>query len=342
MANGDAQNPMAPILQFVQPKREVPMGEALSRQIQEHAQSSPIFDAQREGIKETQAAIEQLKTAPKANQNLGVLAALTDIISGTGTQYSQLYNTMKPKDKSKQELELQKLLDKKQRGLTDDQLKFMQNQMVSVGQTPGVGQALGKSLTPFEKKRDEAFAKDVALWNEGGGFAKVAGNIEALKDVEQQLGEPGDLTNTLKPEWFRKFAPEFVGGDPESVAAEQQVGFVVQQSLKEILGGQFSEKEGQQLIKRSYDPALSDTQNQKKLAGLTKRLEMMAKAKQDAIDHAVEFGTLKGFKGSSAESLDEWTKEQADKLKKDFKIKDTKASKKNPSFEEWKKMKGHQ
>lgn len=347
MANGDAQNPMAPIFQVVQSKREVPMGEQLAQMLQQRAQQSPLFEAQRSQIDETKQAIADIKAkseASKQHKSLPALAALADIFSGNkNMQYTQLAKSMAPADKTKEINELTKLLASQQAALTDDQINFMKEQMIGVG---GGSASSNMGLTPFEKKRDEAFAKDVASWTDAGGYAKVAGNLDALRDIHKQLGEPGDLTNTIKPEFVRKYFPEGLGGDRASVEAQQQVGFVVQQSLKEILGGQFAKEEGVQLINRSYDPALTDEQNQKKLSGMIARLESMAQAKQEAIDYAIQNGTLKGFKGNTKNmTLQEWQAQEAEKLKKDYgvgKYQKKKDAAKKPSFEEWKKQKGYE
>ena len=74
-----------------------------------------------------------------------------------------------------------------------------------------------------------------------------------------------------------------------------RVNNVVQQSLKTILGGQFSEKEADRLIASYYNPALPEKFNQKRLAELRTQL----KEKTDYLDarnkYFIENGTLNGF-----------------------------------------------
>jgi len=186
MANGEQQNQMAPIFQAVMPQKKTPMGEALAMQLQERAQQSPLFEAQREGITETQQALAKIAEAPKQNQNMGVLAALTDIVSGTGTKYSQLYNSMKPKDQTKATLELKKLLRSQQQGLTDDQLKFMQNQMIAGG---NAANPLDNKLKSMRVKAEEAKIKKIE------DQAKV--QSESLKNVGQILVRDINLVNDI-------------------------------------------------------------------------------------------------------------------------------------------------
>jgi hypothetical protein len=65
--------------------------------------------------------------------------------------------------------------------------------------------------------------------------------------------------------------------------------------MKEILGAQFTEKEGVQLIKRSYDEGLSEEQNLARLNAMIMQLEAAANAKEQMIDHFVKKGTLAGM-----------------------------------------------
>jgi uncharacterized protein (UPF0371 family) len=70
-----------------------------------------------------------------------------------------------------------------------------------------------------------------------------------------------------------------------------------------------SREEAKQLIKRTYDPRLTDAQNKQKLDSLIKQMETQAKNKQRAVEHFEKFGSLKGFKGSSATSLKDFDNE---------------------------------
>ena len=82
------------------------------------------------------------------------------------------------------------------------------------------------------------------------------------------------------------------------------------QSLKEILGGQFTEKEGQKLVQQTYDPRLSDEDNRAKVQASYDKLTALAEAKQKAVKYFSENGTLKGFQGSDSNTIDGFIKEK--------------------------------
>lgn len=154
-----------------------------------------------------------------------------------------------------------------------------------------------KTLTPGELKADQEFSKDYQKWATGG-FSNVQSNLSKLKAVLADIKDPNtERGSVILPESVRART------NPGSVTAEQQVGNVIFQSLKEILGGQFTEKEGQKLVQQTYDPRLSDEDNAVKLEAAIKQLEDMALAKQASSQYFGEKGTLKGFKGTSQNQI---------------------------------------
>ena len=78
------------------------------------------------------------------------------------------------------------------------------------------------------------------------------------------------------------------------------MGQVVQQSLRETLGGQFAQKEGEALIQRAYDEALPPEMNAARLRALFTQLQSIAESKQAMYDHVKERGTLEGYQGPLA------------------------------------------
>lgn len=160
----------------------------------------------------------------------------------------------------------------------------------------------GLELTPGQKKLDETFAKEYSEWNAAGGFAATMKDIEKLKndvldnlDPENQRGD--QLSGVLEK-------TPLVGQAlfPKEKAITQNLESVVMKSLKKILGGQFSEKEGQKLIEAAYDEQLSDAENYKRVKNLVEQLETMAKAKEASSKYFEKHGTLKGYKASDGQS----------------------------------------
>jgi len=170
--------------------------------------------------------------------------------------------------------------------------------------TSSSGKVSKNDLTPGELKADQSFATDFQKWV-SGGFSNTQANIAKLENVLSDIEDPNtERGNVLLPESIRART------NKASVTVEQDVGNVVFQSLKEILGGQFTEKEGQKLVQQTYDPRLSDTENAAKLRATIKSLKDMATAKQSSAQHFSDNGTLKGFGGVSSNKIQSETSQE--------------------------------
>ena len=169
------------------------------------------------------------------------------------------------------------------------------------------GQEIGRRpITPGEVKPaplapqtkgqeaiDQEFGKEYATFKASGGFADVSKQIQQLRDVSGRL-EKENLTGKFVGSIPDASLPYFA---PEAQAAQDAVEEVVQRNLRLVLGAQFTEKEGERLIARSYNIKLSGTENKKRVDRLVTQIETAARAKQEAIDYFEVNGTLKGFKG---------------------------------------------
>ena len=148
-------------------------------------------------------------------------------------------------------------------------------------------------LTKAEEAVDKAFGTEYATFATGG-FADVQKNIKQLKEVRDRLTKRDDLTGPVVgnlPNAMRRVT------NPSSIAAQEAVEEVVQRNLKLVLGAQFTEKEGEKLIARAYNPALEEGENKKRLDRLIGAIETAYEAKKRAAEYYETHGTLKGFKG---------------------------------------------
>ena len=80
---------------------------------------------------------------------------------------------------------------------------------------------------------------------------------------------------------------------------------VVQSNLKAVLGGQFSEREAQQLLARSFNAKLLPDENIRRIQNLQKSIELAFEQKLKAIEYFEENNTMVGFKGASSITLDQ-------------------------------------
>jgi hypothetical protein len=279
---------------------------------------------------------QALNNIPQQQQGLDLtpLAALADSWSNSpNSRLAQAYQGMKPQDNTFKKQALQQQLMQQEQGLTGDEIDLLKL-MDQRKRANEKGKEL--NLTPGEKKRDEDFAKKANEWDATGGFASFAGNLDRLKGSVVELEKDGDLANTVMPKFMRDIFK------PESSKTQEDIEFVAQQSLKQILGGQFSKEEGAQLIQRTYNPRLPDEVNVRKLNTLIKQLDVQGRAKQAALDYFKENGTLKGFKGTSATTISDFEKELKEKIMgKSEKSEGKKENKyQDPEFLKWRKANG--
>ena len=155
------------------------------------------------------------------------------------------------------------------------------------------GTPTGKPLTPAQRKVDEAFGTEYQTYVASGGFSDTVKQIQQLKDAAMEL-EKGGISGPM------------IGMTPDSVLAvtnpramqtRESIEEVVQRNLRIVLGAQFTEKEGERLISRSFNPKLPDAENATRLNRLIKQMETAAAAKNEAVRYYEENGTLQGWKG---------------------------------------------
>lgn len=162
---------------------------------------------------------------------------------------------------------------------------------------------LADNLTPGEKRVDQAFAKSYEDFVLSGSAADFDKNLKQMRGVHGELTDPKGA-NLTGPVLGRM--PDFVTAytNPEAVDARQSVEEVVQRNLRIILGAQFTQKEGENLIARAYNPALDEATNAKRLERLITSMEKMKEAKLKAMDYFERNGTMKGFRGTTQFSVD--------------------------------------
>jgi len=95
--------------------------------------------------------------------------------------------------------------------------------------------------------------------------------------------------------------------DPKGVNVQEQIEEVVQRNLREVLGAQFTEKEGARLISRAYNPQLGPAYNVPRLRRLFSQMEQAAKAKEAMADYFEKNETLMGYKGPTIQIEDFYT-----------------------------------
>lgn len=141
-----------------------------------------------------------------------------------------------------------------------------------------------------QKTVDKEFAKDYNEWTSGG--AKVArSEIDKLKNVINELERgklsTGGLTGVLTDRLTSN----------KLLQARSDVQSTVMNSLRSIVGASFTEKEGERVIKNTWNESDSTENNIARLRRLVGDLENKANDKDSKSSYfETTGGTLKGFK----------------------------------------------
>jgi len=188
--------------------------------------------------------------------------------------------------------DLGQFVEAKRLGIIPSSMEF--EEFKKIGKGPLVQNILGGSqLTPGQEAVDKKFADDYVAWRGGGGQDMVA-QISQLKPVIQALEEGKSITGmkvAVQPDLLLAMT------NPQALQSREQVEEVVQRNLRAVLGPQFTEKEGERLIARAYNPKLPPEENAKRLRRLFLQMSTAAEQKQEMVDYFEQNGTLRGFKG---------------------------------------------
>ena len=158
------------------------------------------------------------------------------------------------------------------------------------------GASRGLGLTVGQQAVDKNFAKEYSDFVAGGGYADVDKNLAQLRDVHKLLKDPNvdNLTGRVIGSTPRSIRELIM---PQSVNVQEAVEEVVQRNLRLILGAQFTQKEGERLISRAYNPKMDEAENAKRVGRLLGAIERAAAQKIRAARYFEQNGTLVGFKG---------------------------------------------
>lgn len=164
--------------------------------------------------------------------------------------------------------------------------------LAASGKNVGPG---GVKLTKGQEAADKEFGKSYADYQAAGGSADVEKQLQQLQQVSDSLGGEGNNFTGPVVGMIPDFARSFT--NPEAIAAKNKVDEVVQRNLRLVLGAQFTEKEGERLIARAYNPQLSSKENKRRVDSLIRQIKTAAQTKEDAARYFEENGTLSGWKG---------------------------------------------
>lgn len=149
-------------------------------------------------------------------------------------------------------------------------------------------------LTEGEKVIDELTAKEYSEYVNLGGKSAVQSKIKKLNKAIQDLEGSDDLNS-----WLTGVLPESMKAlfNEKGLSVQQAVESVIQENLRETLGAQFAQKEGEMFMARGYDARLSDEDNIERVKSLLKEIEDRASARTQTFDYFKKNKTMKGYDG---------------------------------------------
>jgi len=152
-------------------------------------------------------------------------------------------------------------------------------------------------LTFAQQKEDETFG--TIINDEEKKILTYRKDESDLKDAMRVLGS-GEGTG----KWIgvKDMFGVLAFTDPQAKATYDRVTGIVQRTLRETLGAQFTEKEAAMLIGRAYDTALSPQENAKRVASLLSQITDINEARQAKVDHYRNNGSLKTYKAPAVNS----------------------------------------
>jgi hypothetical protein len=168
---------------------------------------------------------------------------------------------------------------------------------------------IGGAVAGALGKVNETYATNEYLPWIGGRGADTKSQIAQLGSVLGRI-EAGEQLSGPLIGTMNTLAPGFVNAImfPDATNAREQVEEVVQRNLREVLGSQFTEKEGERLISRAYNPALPPAENAARLRRLVLQMQSAAEAK-DAMSKYFESNnySLEGYRGVTPGINDFWS-----------------------------------
>lgn len=155
------------------------------------------------------------------------------------------------------------------------------------------------NLTPGQDAADKAFGKEAAEYYYGGGKASTEKNVAKLEGAVDKLKNSPGLTGgwtTRVPLLNSDYMQDSI--NPEMSQVRDDIRGAIQGSLRATLGAQFTEKEGEAIFNRSFNPRLSAEENVRRATDEIDAIKRMAAQKDQSMGGFLARGTLKGSRPS--------------------------------------------
>ena len=144
------------------------------------------------------------------------------------------------------------------------------------------------------KAIDKVVAEDYGKWMMGGASA-ASSRITKLNNAIADLSTRTDISGPVEGFIVENMPTAASAFYPEAQNVKDVIESVVQEDLRSILGGQFAQLEAKELIKRAYNPRLSEKQNLARVQLLLAQIKNVTNLRQNLFDYFAKNETTKDF-----------------------------------------------
>ena len=155
----------------------------------------------------------------------------------------------------------------------------------------------GQMQSPGQQRLDETMVDEMQTWNSQGRFAfatKLDKYDEILSVLDDQNNITGALVGTVMdhgwiPESFKALT---VG---QAINTLDTIRSIVYESLRDTLGAQFTEREGDRLVAAAYNQYLPEEMNRARMMRMRNQLVKTSENKNRMVRHWDTYGTFASY-----------------------------------------------
>jgi hypothetical protein len=180
--------------------------------------------------------------------------------------------------------------------------KFLPQQSANAMSDQGVVDAYQKfgarnpnpyaNMSPMQEAMDTEAGKSFATYNPNIAKTNITKLERAINQIENAIATGENIAGTAK-----SYLPEIMQNalNKGGKALQEAVESVIQLNLRQTLGAQFTQKEGELFMKRGYNTQGTDKENLNKIRLLLKEIKASADLEAKRYQYGTTHGTMQGF-----------------------------------------------
>jgi hypothetical protein len=148
------------------------------------------------------------------------------------------------------------------------------------------------NMSPMQEAMDTEAGKSFATYNPNIAKTNITKLERAIGQIEKAIATGENIAGTAK-----SFLPDIMQDalNKGGKALREAVESVIQLNLRQTLGAQFTQKEGELFMSRGYNPRGTDKENLNKIRVLLKQIKASADLEAQRYEYGTTHGTMQGF-----------------------------------------------